>query len=228
MWRRAPPAASLPGGLTFDLDPSLFADSFDRLEVQRPLGAGGVSELFVCAGRSSRGVEELTLKRMRGQLRDQPEILAMFANEAEKLARLSHPRLPRLRGHVVHQGLAYLVYDYIPGQPLTVEVDGLTWTAPLFHRLEEDLGLILSALWAQSLVHTDLTPKNVVHAPGDRFFLVDFGLCFDARCEAPNLKVRRQESYVPRRDLENPERWPGLDRASASRVLELVRSRCPP
>ena len=221
------PDSLRPGGLTLDLDLSLFSSSFDRLVAERALGAGGVSELFVCSAHSQRGEEELTLKRMRSLMRDQPEVLAMFANEADKLARLEHPRLPHLRAYAVREGLAYLLYDHIPGQPLVAEIDGLTWTMPLLYRLEEDLEAILAALSERSLVHTDLTPKNVIHGPGDRFYLVDFGLCFDPRTESPNLHVHRQESFVPAVALESPNLWAGLDRDSARRIVDLVRSRCP-
>jgi eukaryotic-like serine/threonine-protein kinase len=103
-----------------------------------------------------------------------------FANEAKTIARLSHPNVVAVFDQGVHQGLPYVVMEYVPGTTLR---DLLNRRRRL--RLEEAVelcGQVLDGLQAAhdaGLVHRDIKPENILlknGGRGDRVKVVDFGL----------------------------------------------------
>jgi beta-lactam-binding protein with PASTA domain len=103
-----------------------------------------------------------------------------FANEAKTIARLSHPNVVAVFDQGVHEGLPYVVMEYVPGTTLR---DLLNRRRRL--RLEEAVelcGQVLDGLQAAhdaGLVHRDIKPENILlknGGRGDRVKVVDFGL----------------------------------------------------
>ncbi|MFG3338878.1 PASTA domain-containing protein [Glycomyces sp. NPDC048151] len=103
-----------------------------------------------------------------------------FADEAKTIARLSHPNVVAVFDQGVHEGLPYVVMEYVPGTTLR---DLLNRRRRL--RLEEAVelcGQVLDGLQAAhdaGLVHRDIKPENILlknGGRGDRVKVVDFGL----------------------------------------------------
>lgn len=103
-----------------------------------------------------------------------------FANEAKTIARLSHPNVVAVFDQGVHQGLPYVVMEYVPGTTLR---DLLNRRRRL--RIDEAVelcGQVLDGLQAAhdaGLVHRDIKPENILlknGGRGDRVKVVDFGL----------------------------------------------------
>jgi serine/threonine-protein kinase len=103
-----------------------------------------------------------------------------FANEAKTIARLSHPNVVAVFDQGVHEGLPYVVMEYVPGTTLR---DLLNRRRHL--RIEEAVelcGQVLDGLQAAhdaGLVHRDIKPENILlknGGRGDRVKVVDFGL----------------------------------------------------
>lgn len=106
--------------------------------------------------------------------------LDAFTDEARIVARLSHPNIVAVFDQGVHEGLPYVVMEYVPGTTLR---DLLNRRRRL--RIEEAVelcGQILDGLQAAhdaGLVHRDIKPENILlkdGGRGDRVKVVDFGL----------------------------------------------------
>ena len=101
-----------------------------------------------------------------------------FLREAQVLASLHHPNLPRVTDYFIDGELHYLVMDYIEGKSLL----DMLLTNP--RGFPEDLVLewadqLLSALeyiHANNVIHRDIKPANIRRTNDGRIFLVDFGL----------------------------------------------------
>ncbi len=100
-----------------------------------------------------------------------------FQQEAQLLAMLRHPNLPRVTDHFEEDGNVYLVMDFIYGKRLDeviaqkrklTEDEVLGWARQLMQ--------VLAHCHEQGVIHRDVKPQNVVITWQGRAMLVDFGL----------------------------------------------------
>ncbi|HEU4727179.1 MAG TPA: protein kinase, partial [Kofleriaceae bacterium] len=101
---------------------------------------------------------------------------ARLRREAEALAAIGPPAVPRLSGHgVLDDGRAWIAMERITGQGL-----GELLTAPI--RIERALGIAIGILDALArihdagFVHRDLKPDNLVRRPDGSIAILDLGL----------------------------------------------------
>ena len=95
--------------------------SFGKYRLIAELGHGGMADVFlaVVAGPVGSGFSKLTvIKRLRPNLAEEPEFVAMLVDEARIAARLNHPNVVQTNevGQVGNQ--YFLAMEYLDGQPL--------------------------------------------------------------------------------------------------------------
>src|SRR5215471_17587132 len=95
--------------------------SFGKYRLIAELGHGGMADVFlaVVAGPLGSGFSKLTVvKRLRQNLAEEPEFVAMLVDEARIAARLNHPNVVQTNevGQVNSQ--YFLAMEYLDGQPL--------------------------------------------------------------------------------------------------------------
>lgn len=144
-------------------------------ELIRPLGTGGMAEVWLARRADGAYRREVALKlplvcRLRKHLKQS------FARERDILAGLEHPKIARLYdAGVDSQGLPYLAMEYVPGQPLT------RWCDEHCLGIPERLRLFLQVLEAvqyaheKQVIHRDLKPSNILVTSG-QVRLLDFGV----------------------------------------------------
>ena len=101
---------------------------------------------------------------------------ARMAREAEALAAVGPPAVPRLIDHgVLDDGRAWIAMERIIGDNLG---DLLTHEVPLDRALAIAAGMLdaLAAIHAAGFVHRDLKPDNVVRRPDSSIAILDLGL----------------------------------------------------
>ncbi len=103
-----------------------------------------------------------------------------FLQEAKAVNRINHPNIVEITDYGETEGTAYLVMEYVPGEPLARHLlDG-----PLGFERSLQLGLqvtsALSRAHEMGVIHRDLTPANVLIVPRrtgpDLVKLTDFGV----------------------------------------------------
>ncbi|HUV89005.1 MAG TPA: serine/threonine-protein kinase, partial [Anaerolineae bacterium] len=106
-----------------------------------------------------------------------PELREQFQQEAQLLAGLRHPNLPRVSDHFEEDGNAYLVMDFVYGRRLDEvvaqegalpEKEVLSWARQLMEALAH--------CHAEGVIHRDVKPQNVIVTWQSQAVLVDFGL----------------------------------------------------
>jgi serine/threonine-protein kinase len=106
-----------------------------------------------------------------------PSFVERFGREARTIARLSHPNVVAVYDQGSHNGLAFLVMEYVPGRTLRHLLTERGNLAP-----EEAVGVLgplLSALAAAhrvGMVHRDVKPENVLVSTDGTVKVADFGL----------------------------------------------------
>lgn len=152
----------------------------NRYRVIRLLGTGGMGAVYYARDPvldRHVAIKQLQADPITGQLVAE-RVQAQFQREAQILASLHHPNLPRVTDYFSEDNRHYLVMDYIEGQTLQelvqVNPDGLEeaqvldWADQLLSALEYIHG--------HHLIHRDIKPANIRRTPDGRIFLVDFGL----------------------------------------------------
>jgi serine/threonine protein kinase len=148
-----------------------------RYRVLRVLGCGGMGAVYLA--------EDLRLNNRPVAIKENfdtsPEAAAQFHTEAELLATLRHPNLPRVFDYFTEPrtGKQYLVMDFIAGDDLEdlVEKRGLLPE-------KEALRIFLQILDAVDylhrqnppVIHRDIKPSNIKVQPDGTAVLVDFGI----------------------------------------------------
>ena len=145
-------------------------------ELIRPLGAGGMAEVWLARRADGAFRREVALKLpMRSRLRKDLE--PRFARECDILASLEHPHIARLYDAGTDpNGVSYLAMEYVQGQPLTEWCDaqrlGIRDRLELFRQVLE----AVQYAHDKRVIHRDLKPSNVLVNESHQVRLLDFGV----------------------------------------------------
>jgi eukaryotic-like serine/threonine-protein kinase len=156
-----------------------------RYLIQGVIGVGGMGAVYRARDMHFPNVEKsVAVKEMVNQGRDpviRDTIVRNFEREANILATLTHPGIPRIYDYFTHNERSYLILEFIDGKDLEA-------------LLEETKGFILEAQvisWAVELcdvlhyLHThkpeqiifrDMKPSNVMINQHNHIVLIDFGI----------------------------------------------------
>ncbi|MEF3275740.1 MAG: protein kinase [Chloroflexus sp.] len=155
----------------------------DRYELRQRLGSGGMGSVYLATDRRLTTVQ-WAVKEMSDAAITSPierqQAREAFRQEAELLARLSHPYLPRVTDHFEENGRSYLVMELVPGENLRDYVNRVGLPRPVHEvlRWTAQICEVLAYLHAQQppIIFRDLKPTNVMITPNGTIKLVDFGI----------------------------------------------------
>lgn len=143
-------------------------------EILDLVGRGGMGEVW--RARDARLKREVALKVLPAAMSSNPQRLARFQQEAETVARLSHPNIVTLYSVEEVGGLQFLTMELIRGRSLDtlLKPDGL----PLDEVLPIGIAVAeaLAAAHEKHVVHRDLKPANIVVGEANVVKVLDFGL----------------------------------------------------
>jgi serine/threonine-protein kinase len=186
----------------------------------RPLGAGGMAEVWLAQRADGAFKREVALKTP-SHVPWRQDLTPRFAIERDIVAALEHPHIARFFDAGVSQdGRPYLALEYVAGKNL------LTWANE--HRLgiRERVGLFLQVLEAvqyahdKGVLHRDLKPGNVLVTDAGQVKLLDFGVArlMQRPAEADLTKLYGR-ALTP--GYASPEQLQGESIAAASDVYSL-------
>src|SRR5262245_41261071 len=132
----------------------------NRYDVITELGRGGMGAVVLAFDR--RLNTEVAIKRIPSELADDPALRSALTQEAQILARLSHPNIVRLFDLADSPEGMFMVLEYVCGPSLAEFLRArprLTQfeTTHLLRQVCEGL----SAAHAQRVIHRDLKPGNI-------------------------------------------------------------------
>lgn len=169
----APPTGALPQQMVLE----------GRYIIDQKLGQGGMGAVY--RARDLRlstvtwAIKEMSQSQITGPLELQ-QARDAFQHEAELLAGLSHPGLPRVVDHFEQDGKAYLVMEFVPGSSLlaVAQREGLPLPLPRVLDWARQICDVLDYLHNQQapIIFRDLKPANVMLTPDGRIKLIDFGI----------------------------------------------------
>jgi len=152
-------------------------------EITSPLGAGGMGEVY--RARDTRLDRTVAIKILPAHAASE-ERRQRFEREARAISSLSHPHICVLHDVGRHDGIDYLVMEYLEGETLADRLKR-TGALPLEQvlRFGVEIADALDKAHRHGVVHRDLKPGNVMLTKSGAK-LLDFGL---AKLRAPEVPV---------------------------------------
>ncbi|MCU0673856.1 MAG: PEGA domain-containing protein, partial [Myxococcota bacterium] len=199
----------------------------------RRLAKGGMAEIFLARKEGPEGfARDLVVKRILPHLSEDPELMAMFREEARIVARLGHPNVVHVYDFGEVGGTAYLVMELVRGVDLRALIVRAREQAiaarrpgavPMHHAAKilshvcEGLAHAHDLSDARGrplgLVHRDVTPSNVLLGFEGAVKVADFGV---AKLQRGRKEITRVGMVRGKSAYLSPEQARGesLDRRS--------------
>lgn len=183
----------------------------DRYEILKVLGLGGMGAVYQARDLRFTGVARLcALKEMTSTTPD-PQVRRLanqnFAREANILASLNHPAIPKIFDYFTEGIRSYLVLEYIDGEDLEALMGDteqmlspkrvVDWATQICD--------VLSYLHSQNppIVFRDMKPSNIMLRPPNHIVLIDFGI-------ARNFEAGQKGTMIGTEGYSPPEQYRGI------------------
>jgi serine/threonine-protein kinase len=164
---------------------------FGKYTLLRRLAAGGMAEIFLALHRSMAGFEKLiVIKRILPSMNQNKAFIEMLLHEARIAATLSHPNIVQIFDVGQVDGTYFIAMEHIHGEDIQAIVRAMKKMElsefPLEHTLSIVLGTCAGLAYAHekrdldgrplSIVHRDISPRNIVVSFTGDVKIVDFGI----------------------------------------------------
>lgn len=182
-----------------------------RYHIQDVIGVGGMGSVYRARDLHFPNVTKLVaVKEMINMAPDplvRQTIVQNFEREANMLATLSHPSIPRIYDYFTEEDRSYLVLEFVHGKDLESiisdtngflsEEQVLTWAIELC-----DVLSFLHAHKPDPIVFRDMKPSNIMINSNGDVILVDFGI-------ARTFQVGQKGTMIGTEGYSPPEQYRG-------------------
>jgi serine/threonine protein kinase len=151
-------------------------------EIQSPIGAGGMGEVY-CA-RDTRLDRTVAVKILPSHLSESSDAKQRFDREARAISSLSHPNICTLYDVGRHDGVDYLVMEFLQGETLADRLRKGPLTAEQLLKCGMEICEGLEKAHKTGIIHRDLKPGNIMLTKTGAK-LLDFGLSKATAAHAP-------------------------------------------
>jgi serine/threonine-protein kinase len=143
-----------------------------RYRVRARVARGGMATVYTAL--DERLERTVALKIIHPTQANEPTFVERFTDEAKVIARLTHPNVVAVYDQGTHEGLPYLVLEYVRGRTLRDVLADRRRLAPgdALAIMEQMLSAVAAAHRA-GLVHRDVKPENVLVAEAPNQSLLD-------------------------------------------------------
>lgn len=189
------------GGLTMK------PQQIDRFEIRADLGEGALSDVYLAYDPEHE--QQVALKVLNFERASQydpdPQVwVHNLQREAEMMARLDHPAVPKSFGMVQTDGHTALAMEYVPGDDLLALMEAHGEPLPEAELIEWALKVceVLTYVHEQGLIFRDMKPSNIIVDEARKLTIIDWGVCEDY-VNTPNFAKIGTEGY------SSPEQYEG-------------------
>jgi eukaryotic-like serine/threonine-protein kinase len=188
----------------------------DRYRILREIGRGAMGTVYEAF--DTAGGERVAVKILRNTLHANPVARQRFRREVEAASRVNHPVIIKIRGWGEDEDAAYIVMEYVDGQPLSkllspIAQFPLTTTVRIVHQVADGLASVHRA----GLVHRDVKPDNIMVLKDMAVKLSDFGVA-----KLPNSSLTQAGEIWGTLHYMSPEQVQGsLDVDAKSDIFSL-------
>jgi serine/threonine protein kinase len=172
--------------MSIDLGDQLLRTERGSYALYAPVASGGFGTVYF--GRDLQTNRAVAIKRLHGHLAYQPDVVARFQQEAQRLRGLQHPNIVQvLDDGTDSRGLPFIILEWVEGWTVdaSLEQSGRFAIADAVEIACQVLAA-LEAAGRRGVVHRDIKPANlmVTPPPDRRVKVMDFGIAKDVLANA--------------------------------------------
>ena len=141
--------------------------------VTAKIGAGGMGEVY--RARDEQLQRDVALKVLPAATLADETARARLLHEAHTASALNHPHICTIHEVGEADGQAYIVMEYVEGQPLSALIPGEGLPAETVVRYGVQIADALAHAHQRGIIHRDLKSSNVMITSEGRAKVLDFG-----------------------------------------------------
>jgi serine/threonine protein kinase len=151
----------------------LLGQSVGRYHIVEQLGEGGMATVY--KAYDTRLERYVAVKFIRSDVVRDSTFQRRFEREAKALASLSHPNIVKVLDYGEHEGMSYLVMEYISGGTMKNLLGRpMPWQDAF--RLIIPIARTLDYTHQRGIIHRDVKPSNFLLSDSGEPMLSDFGI----------------------------------------------------
>jgi len=171
-----PPSTPPPSLASITNPPNVTGERYiGKYRVKGELGRGGMGAVYL-AEQPGLG-REVAIKELIPSAAADPTALKRFLQEAQVMARTSHPNLVQVHDMELMGDVNYLVLEFVRGQSLRDWLNkGQLLPPPQVFAVMHGVLLALDYAHRHAIVHRDMKPENVLLSDEGMVKVADFGI----------------------------------------------------
>ncbi|HET7712223.1 MAG TPA: protein kinase [Thermoanaerobaculia bacterium] len=149
------------------------ANRLGPFEIVAPIGAGGMGEVY--RAKDTRLDRQVAIKVLSREFASNASVRERFEREARAVSQLTHPHICTLFDVGQHEGMDFLVMEYLEGETLAKRLERGPLSLDEVFEYSTQIAEALEKAHRQGIIHRDLKPGNVMLTRAGAK-LLDFGL----------------------------------------------------
>ncbi|WP_314688065.1 serine/threonine-protein kinase [uncultured Bifidobacterium sp.] len=187
-----------------------------RYRLDHRLAQGGMGEVW--KGYDIQLARPVAIKALRGDAGDVEAKLRRLRAEAHNSANLAHPNIAALFEYYEHNGIGFLIMEYVPSKSLADiyrEQGGMDPTVLLPILIQTARGLFVAH--SHGVIHRDVKPANIMVADDGEVKITDFGVSYSTNQE----QITQDGMVVGTAQYISPEQAQGRHATPQSDIYSL-------
>ena len=153
---------------------TLIGQTFSHYRIIEQVGSGGMGVVY--RARDEHLHREVAIKVIHQRAVIDERARKLLQKEAVTLSRLNHPNIATVYDFDNHQGLDFLVMEYVDGRALSRSLSCSPLTEKEVAILGMQMAQALEEAHEHGVIHRDLKPANILITSKGQVKVLDFGL----------------------------------------------------
>ncbi|MBV8068729.1 MAG: protein kinase [Acidobacteriaceae bacterium] len=147
---------------------------FSHYEILRPLGSGGMGQVYLAEDTRLR--RKVALKALRRRFLEQPDTISRFKQEAFAASALNHPNILTIFEVGEYNGTHFIASEFVDGPTLREKLSAGRIAVEEAIDITVQMAAGLTAAHSIGIAHRDIKPENVMVRKDGLVKILDFGI----------------------------------------------------